>query len=177
MRKASNTNTLSKKSSKEVRPQEIAFLRSPWLQEYLDPESLRITPVSEKIIDIIAQELLDWSSNDEHFTVNSFLVRKRIHWKTFAEWKRKFPKLKWASDIAMMALADRREVFGLLRKIDPTTAFNGLAKYDHEWKDFIQWKSTLSSNENGNEKIVIEINDLSKRVEVITEGNKNGSQS
>lgn len=158
--KTSHHTIPSKKATKEVRSQEIAFLRSPWLQEYLDPEYLRITPTSEKIIDIIAQELLDWSSSDEHFTVNSFLVKKRIHWKTFGEWKKKFPKLKWASDIAMMALADRREVFGLLRKIDPTTAFNGLAKYDEEWKDFLQWKSILNDKNASQPDVTIQLSNI-----------------
>lgn len=175
MVKTPNNSIVPKKSTKDLtiqkRDSEIAFLKSPWLQEYLDPSYLRISPVNEKIIDIIAQELLDWSCDNETFTLTSFLVKKRIHRQSFYAWKEKFPKLKFAYDISMMAFVDRREVFGLLRKIDPGTAFNSLAKYDDEWKEFVQWKSNLSANEGNNEKVVIEISDLSKRVD-ITSGSK-----
>jgi hypothetical protein len=159
--KTTHSSTKNKKPAKLVadapKTREIAFVKSPWLQEYLDPASLRISPVSERIIDGIAQDLLDWACEHETFTLNSFLVKKQIHRMTFYRWKQLFPKLQWAYDISMMAFADRREVFGLLRKIDPTTAFNGLPKYDEEWKAFTEWKTKLKDPENNQPEITINI--------------------
>lgn len=165
MPKNTNTTSIPKKPTKNVRDQEVAFLKSPWLQEYLDPASLRVTPINERIIDILAQELLDWSSKSENLTMNSFLVKKQIHWNTFLRWKEKFPKLKWAYDIAMMAFADRREVGGMTRKFDPGFTLNSMPMYDPNWKEFVKWKSSIKQQEENQQKVVIEISDLSAKIE------------
>ena len=35
--------------------------------------------------------------------------------------------------------------------------------YDSEWKEFIQWKASLKHQEENQQKVVIEISDLSQK--------------
>ena len=156
MAKKVNTNKLSTK------PANLETKRnSPWLEEYKDYISLKIQPVTEAFIERLGNDLTQWALLDNSLTLTSFCRSKGLRRTTFYRWKDKYPELEAAYQFAFEQLGDKREVGGLTRKFDPTFAWNSLPKYDPEWKEFMQWKSNLKQDEGNQQKIVVEINDLS----------------
>lgn len=167
MAKTPNNNTVPKKSTKIVvdKVQKV----SKWFDDYKDLFSLRVKPVTEAFIDRLAQELNSWSLLDSSIVLGDFLDERGIQERVFKRWMARHEDLSDAWELARRRLVSRREKGGLTRKYDPGQAFASLAKYDDSWKEYMQWKSNLSSNESSHEKVVIEINDLSKKVEITSD--------
>jgi len=151
-----------KPTKKRNRDLETSFEKSSWLNEYIDATLTRITPLSENIVNNLAEELIEWVKKEDKLTFTSFLIHKKIPRDTFYQWTEKYPKLRTAHQLALMGLSDRRETGGLTRKLDPSFAFNSMPLYDPAWKEFMQWKANLKQDESNQQKIVVEINDLSK---------------
>ena len=157
-----NNSTLVKKPKRnQNRDQETSFAKSSWLSEYIDATLTRITPLSETIVNNLAQELTDWVRLPDKLTFTSFLVHKKIPRDTFYRWAEEYPQLKTAHQLALMSLSDRREVGGLTRKFDPAFVLNSMPMYDPAWKEFMQWKASLKQDDGNQQKVVVEINDLS----------------
>lgn len=155
-----NTNTVKKKPANlESENQRL----SPWFEDYQDLFTFKIRPVSEAFIERLAKEIIEWSEKEENLVLGKFLVSKRMQEETFRRWMKKSPILADAHALAKKNIACRREHGGITRKLDPTFAFNSMPIYDSEWKEFFQWKSNLKQDEGNQQKIVVEINDLSKK--------------
>jgi hypothetical protein len=135
---------------------------SVWLEEYRDFFALKTQPVTEAFIQRLGEELAQWSLKEDSLTLTSFCKMKGLTRMTFHRWKDKYPELNTAYQFAVEQFADKREVGGLTRKLDPTFAWNSLPKYDPEWQQFMQWKASLKQDDGNQQKVVVEINDLSK---------------
>lgn len=156
--KNSNSNTALKKPATKVttRDLEKSFERSPWLVEYFGSND-RMRPVPTNIIDRIAYELVEWAKSDERYTINSFLFQKGIPKKTFYEWIERYSELKFAHEMFMLKMSDKREVGALTRKLDPSTAYNSLGKYDEEWRDYLKWKASLNDPDGQHGNITVNV--------------------
>lgn len=159
--KKSNPNRVSKKPTTNLAKQEVK--NSPWLEDYRDLFTFSMRPITEAFIERFSKELVEWSKLDDSLTITSFCRSKGISRTTFYSWVHKYPEIKEAYEFAYEQLGDKREVGGLTRKLDPTFAWNSLAKYDPEWKEFMQWKANLKQEHDNQQKVVVEINDLSNK--------------
>lgn len=160
MAKKSNPSRLLKKPTKNRT--ELEVKNSPWLEDYYDVFGLTMRPVTQGFIERISKELVEWSKLEDSLTIIGFCRAKGLSRTTFYEWKDKYPEIKSAYQFAKEQFVDKREIGGLTRKYDPTFAFNSLPKYDNEWKEFMQWKASLKQDDGSQQKVVVEINDLSK---------------
>lgn len=163
MAKKANSNTPSKKSPNlDSNGNEKNQRVSLWLEDYQDLFSLKTRPVTQGFIERLAHELIEWAKKPDSLVVKDFYNEKHIGVKTFYRWIDKYPEMAAANEYALNRLSSKREIGGLTRKFDPTFAWNSLPKYDPEWREFMQWKSSLKQSEDNQQKIVVEINDLSK---------------
>lgn len=167
MAKTSNNNTLVRKSTKiptaKKIPKNEDLKLSVWLEDYMDLFSFKLKPVTQGFIDRLAHELNEWSKQEDSLVLRDFYDSKDIPRDAFYRWIDKYPELQEAFKVAKGRISSRREKGGMTRKFDPSFIINSMPMYDSEWKEFVQWKSNLKSSEGSNDKIVIEINDLSKK--------------
>ena len=174
MRKTSNNTQFIRKSSKirthENKPKNEDLKISVWLEDYMDLFSLKMKPVTQGFIERLSKELLEWADKEDSLILKRFYTQKKIPREAFYRWVNKYPELKLAYEHTKESIAHRRELGGMTRKFDPGFILQSMPMYDSDWKEFMQWKSSLKANETNNEKVVIEINDLSKKVDIITEG-------
>lgn len=159
MAKKSNSNRVLSKPANNRTEREVK--NSPWLEDYYDVFGLTMRPVTQAFIERLSKELVEWAKLDDSLTIISFCRTKGLSRTTFYEWKNKYPEIKAAYEFAKEQFVDKREIGGLTRKYDPTFAFNSLAKYDSDWKEFMQWKANLKQDDGNQQKVVVEINDLS----------------
>lgn len=156
MAKKSNSNRVLKKATNYE-----TNAKSYWLEEYRDYNTLTTKPVTPDFIKRLADELGQWSLKDDSLTITSFCKLKGLRRTTVYRWIDQYPDLEAAHKFALEQFADKREIGGLTRKYDPNFAFNSLAKYDPEWREFMQWKANLKQDDGNQQKVVVEINDLS----------------
>lgn len=170
MAKKTNTTTVSKKAAKNPTNDDVRVSR--WLEDYLDLFSLKMKPVTEGFIHRISQELNEWSKKDDSLILKNFYTSKEIPKDAFYRWANTYPELKASLLHAKERISARREHGGMTRKFDPNFILNSMPMYDDDWKEFIAWKSKMKSQEDQKERVVIEINDLSKKIEVVSDGRK-----
>lgn len=164
MAKTSNNTPVSKKSTKKQgKALETSFAKTSWLTEYIDATLQRSTPLSEQIVDKLADELTEWVKKEDKLTLRSFLIHKKIPWDTFYVWIDKYPKLKVAHQLAMMNLSERREIGGMTRKFDTGFTLNSMPMYDPMWKEFVQWKASLKDPSSENKNITLVLPDITSK--------------
>lgn len=160
-KKSNNTKVSSKAANNPSEKRESEVKTSPWLEDYLDLFSFKMRPVTQAFIERLANELNEWSKKETSLVFVDFYGSKDIPEDAYFRWVRTYPELKSVHAIAKKRLAGRREVGGLTRKFDPTFAWNSLGKYDDDWKEFVQWRANLKQDDGNQQKVVVEINDLS----------------
>lgn len=136
---------------------------SPWLEDYRDLFSLKMKPVTEGFISRLSEELNQWSQLEDSIVLRDFYDTKHIPHEAFYRWAKKYPELGDMLNLARGRIGSRREKGVITRKYEPGLISSNMAMYDPEWREFIQWKSSLRTNEEKDKKVVIEINDLSKK--------------
>ena len=168
MTKKTNTTPIPKKPTKNRTKNEDLKV-SPWLEDYLDLFSFKMKPITEAFISRLSEELNQWSQLDDSLILKRFYTDKNIPREAFYRWANKFPELGASLAQAKERISARREHGGMTRKFDPGFILNYMPMYDDEWKEFIKWKASIKQQEENQQKVVIEISDLSVKSEVSNE--------
>ena len=127
------------------------------LEEYEDLYNLKRVPVSEQLIDRIRTQIIEWAYNDENaLLLDRFFFAKGIPISTMDGWRKKFPKLDEACQLAKQMIGIRREEEALKRKFDAGLVAKTAAFYRPEWKKLEVWrnKNKLKLQENGSQQII-----------------------
>lgn len=142
-----NPNPSNKKiKSEKKRPSDTTRV---WLEEYLDCFTFKMQPVTEMFLKRIAKELLEWAQNDKKaLRLSQFYNSKKIPRKTFEGWY-KYDYFKEAKDMALLFIADRREIGTLEKRYEAGTNNFMMPEYDPSWKSMVQWRQELRNQAQG----------------------------
>lgn len=128
------------------------------LEEYYNFNSWRATPVSQATLERLRDNAIKWAVNDnDALKIKQFLVLNGIAPGTWTRWKDKYPEIREAHDIMLMAIGNRREVGLVTRKFEPASTMKSMVLYDEEWKQVGEWWSNLSQKEgsNGGQQFIV----------------------
>lgn len=107
-------------------------------------------PVSDKIINHIADDLIRWArDDDEAFKLSQFWVKRGIDRKTFYRFLKRSKTLEAARDFALQCISNRREVGAIMGKYPEKTVMPYMAMFDPDHKAFVQWKNDLKKELDG----------------------------
>lgn len=120
----------------------------------------RSKPITDKELDALGDELIEWATNDESaYKLSTFWNAMRLDKSVIFEWTQRYEPFKKAISIAKSIIGDRRELQALHFKIHPGIVMKTMAMYDSDYKDLCEWESKLSSKEHSpleNKIVVIE---------------------
>ena len=116
-----------------------------YFDEYKDFFTKRWTPVSERFLERLCDDLIDWASDDSKkaLTAEKFWQIKGIPFCRAKEWRDRFPPLKEAYENAKKMIGIRREEGSLLKKFDNSTFFRTALNYSQDFKETSEWDSNL----------------------------------
>lgn len=128
--------------------------------DYMDTFTFKMKPMSIEGIERIAAELVNWArNNDDALKIAQFWNDKGINHQDFYRWMEWSPALKSAHEITMSILGTRREIGAIQKKFDTGMISFTMPFYDKNWKDNVEWRSSLKAKEaaeqNNETKIVI----------------------
>lgn len=130
------------------------------LDEYYNFNTWRSMPVSKSTLERLRDSAIKWAvENDDALKIKQFLVLSGINPATWTRWKDKFPEIREAHDIMLMAIGNRREVGLITKKFEPGSTLKSMPLYDEDWKIVGEWWSKLTQKETisaGQQFIVIE---------------------
>lgn len=167
--KNTKTNTKAKRVSikKEMPESHDLHAKEPqtsrWLEDYMHLLDFKIKPVTERFIERIAQELIEWSAQDSSIVFRDFYDDRYIPESTFSRWANKYEVLKDAVVLAKGRIGSRREKGALGRKYDASLVVNSMSMYDQGWKSNIEWKASLREGATTNAPITINLPDITKK--------------
>ncbi len=93
-------------------------------------------PMSDKGIERLANELVEWAQKDpDALKLSQFHFDKGISYKTWGEWRNKFPELQQAVNDAKQIIGNRRETGALKNKLNAGMVHYSMSFYDPEWKE------------------------------------------
>ncbi len=144
--KTTNPSTKAKLTTKNrsISPKRDSESKvSPWLEDYLDLQMMKMKPITQGFVERLAEEVIRWSLNDDAIVFRDFIDNKSIPEEAYYRWVRTYPELKAAHVLAKGRIGSRREKGALTRKFDGSIVVNSMPMYDQEWKDFTAWKSSL----------------------------------
>lgn len=143
-----------KPDSKPKRDPEIE--KSPWLEDYLDCFTFKMKPVTQKFIERISAELIEWAEHsNEAVKLSQFFDAKRIPRDTWNNWVR-YDTFKVAKQLALSILGNKREYAALIRKYEAGTVNFMMPNYDPDWKEMLQFRAKLKAeSENNNQPLII----------------------
>jgi len=153
--------------------------------DYPDFYTGLMRPMNEKGIHRIAQELLDWVSNDVGaYKLSQFRLQRGITRVTWNDWCSKFPRFKEANDAAREIIGNRREIGAMKHDLHYGVVGFTMPFYDPEWKEETVRRAALKEGATGDGKITITVVTepipisplVPERInrEGSNEGNKNG---
>lgn len=143
-RSHSNTKpTLKPKNPSAIKSRDPESSVSPWLEDYLDLQSMKMKPISEASIERISLELVEWSKQEDSLVFRDFYDNKNIPEDAYYRWINTYPILKAAHNLAKGRIGSRREKGVITRKYEASSIIGSMPMYDKEWKDLIAWKSSL----------------------------------
>ncbi len=92
---------------------------------------------TEHAIEQLAEELYEWGKNDKALSMEGFCVRRMILYKTFIEWVKKYPILKYSYEMAQMAIGVRLHMLALIKGSGANESFimRILHQYSDEWRE------------------------------------------
>lgn len=134
-----------------------------WLysDEYYCFNTFKKKPVSKDWINLLAEKLVTWARDDDKaLKLTQFYSLHGLAHSTMEKWRRKFPQLNEAAQVAKRMLGDRREIGALEKRYDASTVHKMMLHYDKSWKDVEEWRSKLKASEQsaamGNIRVVME---------------------
>ena len=104
----------------------------------------------EKTIERLAQELHEWSLNENALSIEAFCVEKFIVFGKFMSWPAKYPLLKYSLEMARARIGVRREMLALFTNsgINAPVITHTLHLYSSTWKEVREEQaSTLQKKE------------------------------
>lgn len=115
------------------------------------------TPVNDAWKDQLAQELYQWSRDDEDaYKLSQFYLSRGINNRDFTRWCQEHENLKEAREAALALIGNRREIGGLKKKLDTNIVLSSMSRYDLDWKELAEWRAQLKSeSENKSETKII----------------------
>jgi hypothetical protein len=118
------------------------------IDDYRDMKSFRMLPMSERGIERIATELIDWATNNEDaLKMTQFYTKHGLNSHTIDRWCERVPFFREAIEHAKKIIGDRREIGALKKKYSESIVSASMAFYDPEWKALLEWRAKLARNE------------------------------
>jgi len=155
-KKTPHNSTKKKTPPKVVRDKDSP--KSPWLEDYLDCFTFKMSPVTQKFLDRVSNELITWAKTDpDAFKISQFYLDKGFQMKTYYDWVKKYPIMKTAHSQALELIGNRREIGAMQKKLDTNIVSHMMPHYDPQWKEMVQWRNKLKAeaDEKSGTKIVV----------------------
>ncbi len=147
--KTSNSITLvNKQVSSRTNPKKE--LKTYHQEVYLDMYSFTMQPVSAEYKRKCALEWIEMTRDTEVLLMSEYFIQKGIPKSTWDEWVKKDPDLKEAQSIVRAMIAVRRERGGLKNQYSSNLVTRMQHRYDPDWKEAEEWRSSLSAKNEGN---------------------------
>jgi len=125
---------------------------------YTDMLFFKEKPVSEAFIERLAQQMVDWSKQDDSLRITQFFNKCGIPNSMLYKWMDRFPVFKAAHEFTMSALADRRDIGALTRKYDGNYIEKSMGMYDPEYRKFMEWRASLADkNKDAQGTLVVQM--------------------
>jgi len=124
--------------------------------------------ISPRIIEEMSKDLVKWAANNEKaLKLSQFYLEKGIASSTFYYFMDKYPVLKNAAKCARELIGNRREIGGLLNKLNPSIVMSQMPKYDESWMDLEKKRAEIKAKAlekvNPDIKYVIAVEDFSDK--------------
>ena len=133
-----------KKSERES----VKLTKTYDFDEYLDMKSCSRKITSEAWAEKMARTLVDWVENNENaLKMTEFYQHIGMYQTDFCILANKYPLLKKAQQYARMVIGTRREIGAITRKFDPGTTNYTMPHYDPDWREMVEWRSSLKASE------------------------------
>lgn len=143
------------KKSKNSDNNKLPFKSTKIVDYYTDMFFLKEKPVSEAFIERLAQEMIDWSKEDDALRITQFFNKRGIPNPMLYRWMEKYPFFKQAHEYVMAVIADRRDVGAITRKYDGNYIDKSLGMYDPEYRKYMEWKASLTNKEKESQGTVV----------------------
>lgn len=109
-------------------------------------------PVSDDYLSILAQEYATWAcDNHEAYKASEFRTLKKIPGSTWMSWLERNENLMTAHLFVLEVIGNRREIGALTKKLDSSIVSFTMPHYDSEWKQLVEWRSSLREKEKKQE--------------------------
>jgi len=114
-------------------------------------------PVTNRYLERLAIELVEWANLDSSIVIQKFLAQKGITGDNFYRWSCVCPALIEARNIAKLLVGCRREEGGLRKELDGRMVTASMPMYFPEWKEFMEWKAKIKerADESNLQKVVV----------------------
>lgn len=115
---------------------------------YLDNVSFRQTPISDRSLELLGKQLVNWALSDESaLKIRPFFTQRGMGTNDVKRWRKRNKKFDAAYDLAFNVIGDRRECGALIRKLDSSMVIRTMALYDKDWKLLEIWRSEMKKKE------------------------------
>jgi hypothetical protein len=105
-------------------------------------------PVTDRWINQLATQLVEWVEEKNHLKFNEFLRERKINPDSFKRWENRIPNLKSAHTYAIRALGDIREIGAIRKEFDKGMILPVMHRYDPEWKKSEEWHASLTQKDS-----------------------------
>ena len=119
-------------------------------------------------LEYIASLLLEWLDNQDPVTAESFYLSRKISTSTFERWLQRCPELQEAWDIAVEVIGARRELGGLMGKLNPGLVRATMARYNKKYYE-LQKEMSAKSDSTGSGQTLIVLRDKMPETEIVKE--------
>lgn len=111
-------------------------------------------------LEYIAELLLEWLDKEPSLLVSTFYSSRNIAPSTFYGWMNRCPQLKWAWEVALQRIGERRELGGLTNKLNAGIVQASQSIYSKEWADLeTKRQERKAKNEEGARQTIVVVRD------------------
>jgi len=112
--------------------------------EYKDFFTHKMTPVSERFLDRLAEDILNWAITEKKaYTTDKFWYTKGISPRVAARWRERYKPLSDAYNDAQIMIGIRREEGSLTKVLDSNTFFRTAYFYSPAFVKTAEWQAEL----------------------------------
>lgn len=152
-RKISNS---SKSTVDKAKPEKK---RSIYLGDYYCMKELQPRPVTEALLKMIAEKLIEWAQYEDSMSMTSFLQALSMDRSDYNRWRERSEELRRADAYARALIGNRRELGAITRKYDGSMIKYSLWQYAPEYKESAEFHARLSKSTSdtvgGNAQFVV----------------------
>lgn len=150
MKKIQSSTEMMVKTKKRV-PVKLKKMKD----EYFDVMTWRRKPIMPEYVQQIAQELRDWSLDDDALTIDQFINIKGMRNRLLYELATRHDFLRDALDFAIRQIAVRREVGALTNKLNAAVFLKTQGMYCKRFKEYEAWRASLTKDEREPTTLII----------------------